>query len=110
MGSHANSIIRFIIYTYYEGKAGELVYISDVKIVPPDTMAYLKSITKIKVLVLDALNLDTGVWSHMGLTEALQFARELQPDTVYFIGWRFLLILLLILLLLLMDSHDIFHL
>ena len=49
-------------------------------------MAYLKSIPKIKVLVLDALNLDAGVWSHMGLTEALQFARELQPDTVYFIG------------------------
>ena len=85
----ARCITKFIhtlLFTLFEGKAGELVYISDVKIVPPDTMTYLKSIAQIKVLVLDALDLTTGVWSHMGLAEALKFARELRPDTVYFVG------------------------
>ena len=62
------------------------MYISDVKIVPPNTMTYLKSIGQIKVLVLDALDVTDGVWSHMSLAEALEFARELRPDTVYFVG------------------------
>lgn len=37
------------------GRAGEFVYISDVKAIPPDTMAYLKSLPRIKTLVLDSL-------------------------------------------------------
>lgn len=69
------------------GKEGEFVYISDVKIVPSGTLVYLKGIApRIKVLVLDALDRDRGVWSHMGMEEALKFAREINPEVIYFVG------------------------
>ena len=67
------------------GKAGEFVYISDVKIIPEDTMAYLKELPTIKVLVLDVLNQD-GIFAHMGLDEALAIVNILKPETVYFVG------------------------
>lgn len=41
------------------GKEGEFVYISDVKAIPPETMAYLKSLPKINTLVLDSLKWGT---------------------------------------------------
>ena len=67
------------------GKAGEFVYISDVKIIPELTMAYLCSIPRINTLVVDALNRD-GVWSHMGLEEALSLVEKLKPSVAYFTG------------------------
>lgn len=67
------------------GKDGEFVYISDVKIIPEETWKYLKSIPKIKVLVLDCLG-RCGIWSHCGLDEAIEIAKELSPEEVYFIG------------------------
>ena len=67
------------------GKEGEFVYISDVKIIPDDTMNYLRSIPQINTLVIDALN-RKGLFSHMGIEEAMGVVNELKPKTVYFTG------------------------
>jgi phosphoribosyl 1,2-cyclic phosphodiesterase len=67
------------------GKEGEFIYISDVKIIPEDTMNYLKSIPKIKTLVLDCLS-DTGIFSHFSLEEALATADILKPENLYLTG------------------------
>ena len=67
------------------GDEGEFVYISDVKIIPEPTMAYLRSIPQINTLVIDALNRD-GIWPHMGLEEALAVVADLQPKCAYFTG------------------------
>jgi len=77
---------EYISLGFSIGKEGEFVYISDVKIIPEDTMTYLKSIGRIDTLVLDAINNTTGVWSHMGMQEALKVAEELNPKVVYFTG------------------------
>jgi hypothetical protein len=50
------------------GKEGELVYISDVKEIPEASMVFLKSIApRIKVLVIDVLDLGNGVYSHVSV-------------------------------------------
>lgn len=67
------------------GKAGELVYISDVKIIPEETMEYLKALPRIKVFVIDVLALQ-GIFAHMGLDEALAVVRILNPEVTYFVG------------------------
>jgi phosphoribosyl 1,2-cyclic phosphodiesterase len=67
------------------GLEGEFVYISDVKIVPPTTLAYLKAIPKIKNLVIDTLDRD-GIWSHMGLEESMQLITVLQPEKAFLTG------------------------
>lgn len=67
------------------GAAGEFVYISDVKIIPEETWAYLRSLPRIKVLVLDALDRD-GIFVHMGLTEALAVCEILKPEQAFFVG------------------------
>lgn len=67
------------------GAPGEFVYISDVKIIPEKTWAYLKSLPTIKVLVLDVLDRD-GIFSHMGLTEALAVCDILKPHKAFFVG------------------------
>lgn len=67
------------------GLEGEFVYISDVKIIPDNTMGYLKSIPKIKTLVLDCLAMD-GIFGHIGLHEALDFAKILNPEKLYLVG------------------------
>jgi phosphoribosyl 1,2-cyclic phosphodiesterase len=67
------------------GRAGEFVYISDVKIIPDDTWLYLESLPRIKVFVIDALDED-GIFSHMGLHEALAVVARLQPEVAYFVG------------------------
>lgn len=67
------------------GLEGEFVYISDVKIIPDDTLTFLKSIPKIKVLVLDCLS-NNGIFSHFGLSEALECADKLNPDVLYLTG------------------------
>ena len=67
------------------GSPGQFVYISDVKIMPDASMAYLKSLPKIKVLVTDMLD-EEGIFSHMGLHEALALVAELCPEKVYFVG------------------------
>ena len=67
------------------GSEGEFVYISDVKIIPNETLLYLKSIKKIKILVLDCLDIN-GIYSHIGLNEALEIAEFLNPDVLYLTG------------------------
>lgn len=67
------------------GLPGQFVYISDVKIIPDETMIYLKSLPRIKVFVIDCLDHE-GIWSHMGLHEAIAVCRELNPEVVYFTG------------------------
>eukprot|EP01040_Poterioochromonas_malhamensis_P010719 gene10719-11678_t len=67
------------------GKVGEFIYISDIKDFPEESWKFLKDIPKIKILVLDALNWQ-GIFSHMGLDEAIAAAKELNPEMVYFVG------------------------
>jgi phosphoribosyl 1,2-cyclic phosphodiesterase len=67
------------------GAPGELVYISDVKIIPDDTWAYLESVSPIKLLVLDVLS-ETGIYSHLGLSEALEIVDRLKPVRTLFTG------------------------
>lgn len=67
------------------GKESEFVYISDVKIIPEETMRYLRSIPKIKVFVIDVLD-HGGIFAHMGLKEALAVVEILQPEVTYFVG------------------------
>ena len=76
---------KYVSLGFSIGKEGEFIYISDVKIIPESTMAYLKSIPHIKTLVVDALSRE-GVWSHMGIEEALSLVQTLQPDVAYFTG------------------------
>ncbi|KAJ1431837.1 beta-lactamase-like protein [Ochromonadaceae sp. CCMP2298] len=66
------------------GKEGQFVYLSDVKIIPEESMQYLKSL-RIKTFVIDVLS-QHGVFSHMGLDEALAVVAVLRPETVYFVG------------------------
>lgn len=66
------------------GEEGEFVYISDVKIIPDDVMRYLKGL-QIKILVTDCLDRG-GIFSHMGLTEALALVEELRPQQAFFTG------------------------
>jgi phosphoribosyl 1,2-cyclic phosphodiesterase len=76
---------RYVCLGFAIGKLGQFVYISDVKIIPDDTMAYLRSIPHIHTLVIDCLNAE-GIWSHMGLEEALAVVKELTPTKAYFTG------------------------
>lgn len=64
--------------------SSKLIYISDVKIIPQTSMIYLKSL-EIDVLVIDALD-RTGIFSHCSLSEAIEIAKELKPNKVYFVG------------------------
>jgi hypothetical protein len=66
----------------------ELEYISDEKIIPDSTWTYLHSISPIKLLVLDALN-QTGLYSHCGLSEALQVVDRLQPIQALLTGMAY---------------------
>ena len=67
------------------GKEGEFVYISDVKIIPDTTMEYLLSI-KIKILVIDCLNMDDGIFPHVGLNDCLAIIEKLNPEKCYLTG------------------------
>jgi phosphoribosyl 1,2-cyclic phosphodiesterase len=67
------------------GAPGQFVYISDVKIIPEESMAFLKSLPRIKTFVLDCLD-HNGIWSHLGLHEAISICKEINPETVYFTG------------------------
>lgn len=67
------------------GSPGQFVYISDVKIIPPESMEYLRSLPRIKTFVIDCLDHE-GIWSHMGLREAISVCKELNPEMVYFTG------------------------
>jgi phosphoribosyl 1,2-cyclic phosphodiesterase len=69
------------------GRPGELVYISDVKIIPPESMEYLKSLPQIRVLVIDCLNpAGREHYAHFNLTEALECIAVLNPVKAYLVG------------------------
>lgn len=76
----------YISLGYSFGREGEFVYISDVKIIPPESMAYLQSIKKIKILVIDCLDLADGIFPHMGLEDCLKLIDILKPEKCYFTG------------------------
>jgi phosphoribosyl 1,2-cyclic phosphate phosphodiesterase len=67
------------------GKPGEFVYISDVKIIPPETYQYLRDLPRIKIFVIDCLTWK-GIFSHMGLDEALDVVKDLNPEKTYLTG------------------------
>lgn len=67
------------------GTDGQFVYISDVKIIPEESWSFLKSLPRIKVFVLDCLDFD-GIWSHVGLYEAIEICKQIDPEQVYFTG------------------------
>ncbi len=67
------------------GKEGEFAYISDVKIIPPETLLYLQSIPHIKTLVIDCLDRN-GIFSHMGIDEALAVVALLKPGRAFITG------------------------
>lgn len=76
---------KYVSLGFAFGSLQEFVYISDVKIIPQQTFYYLKSIPKIKVLVVDALDMD-GIWSHTGIEEAIDIVEALKPEVAYFTG------------------------
>lgn len=76
---------KYVSLGFSIGTHGQFVYISDVKIIPESSMAYLRSIPYIATLVIDCLNAE-GIWSHMGLEEALAVVEELQPSAAYLTG------------------------
>eukprot|EP00600_Ochromonadales_sp_CCMP1393_P007756 CAMPEP_0174960630 /NCGR_PEP_ID=MMETSP0004_2-20121128/3805_1 /TAXON_ID=420556 /ORGANISM="Ochromonas sp., Strain CCMP1393" /LENGTH=283 /DNA_ID=CAMNT_0016209013 /DNA_START=20 /DNA_END=871 /DNA_ORIENTATION=+ len=74
----ANNILeRRVAFSF--GREGEFVYISDVN------LKYLQEIPRIKVFVIDVLN-QSGIFSHMGLDEALDVIALLKPEMAYFVG------------------------
>ncbi len=68
------------------GKPGEFVYISDVKDIPPTTMAYLKSLPVIKTLVLDCIKFQSGNYAHAAFEEVKAWVDALQPQKVWLVG------------------------
>ena len=76
---------KYVSLGFSIGTHAQFVYISDVKIIPESSMAYLRSIPYIDTLVIDCLNSE-GIWSHMGLEEALAVVQELKPTVAYLTG------------------------
>jgi phosphoribosyl 1,2-cyclic phosphodiesterase len=76
---------KYVSLGFNFGNPGEFVYISDVKIIPQESWDYLVSLPQIQVLVLDVLDWD-GIFSHMGMHEALAICDKLQPKAAYFTG------------------------
>jgi phosphoribosyl 1,2-cyclic phosphodiesterase len=76
---------QYVSLGFSFGAPGEFVYISDVKVMPEQTWRYLKSLPRIRVLVVDALDRE-GIWSHCGLSEALDIVEALDPLSVYLTG------------------------
>jgi phosphoribosyl 1,2-cyclic phosphodiesterase len=75
----------YVCLAFNIGKPGELVYISDVKVIPPETWMYLESLGRIKLLVLDYLS-PGGIFSHLGLNEAVEIVQRLKPERALFTG------------------------
>lgn len=76
---------QYVSLGFCFGKEGEFVYISDVKVIPPETYGYLQGLPRIQTLVLDCLDRN-GIWSHIGLEEALEVVGVLQPEHTYLVG------------------------
>lgn len=75
----------YISLGYNFGRPGELVYISDVKVIPEETWTYLDSISPINLFVIDMLS-TKGIYSHLGLQEALDIVDRLKPTRTLFTG------------------------
>lgn len=76
---------EYVCLAFNIGQPGELVYISDVKIIPPEAWAYLESLGTIKLLVLDYLS-PGGIYSHLGLNEAVDIVKRLKPERTLLVG------------------------
>lgn len=67
------------------GREGEFVYISDVSSIPEPTWAYLRSLPKINTLVIDTIGKES-IFPHMGIDDALEVVRTLDPTHAYLTG------------------------
>jgi hypothetical protein len=69
------------------GGGAIVAYLSDVSEVPSETMAFLKSLDRIDVLVIDML-LGPGQdhFSHFCMDQAIALSEELQPTRVFGVG------------------------
>ena len=69
------------------GRPGEFVYISDVKFIPPSSLAFLQSLPPIQTLVLDCISTASTLhYSHFNLAEALATVDVLKPKQAYLTG------------------------
>lgn len=69
------------------GRPGEFVYISDVKFIPPSSLAFLQSLPPIQTLVLDCISTASTLhYSHFNLAEALATVELLKPKQTYLTG------------------------
>ncbi len=63
-----------------------VAYLSDVNVVPADTLGYLKSLPRIDVLVIDSLLKDKTHSSHYSIRDAIALARQLRPRKTLCVG------------------------
>jgi phosphoribosyl 1,2-cyclic phosphodiesterase len=76
----------YICLGFVFGEEGSRVaYLSDVKVIPPPTLEYLRSIT-IDTLILDALFVDRKHSTHFNLHEALEAIEILKPKRTILTG------------------------
>ncbi|KAM3571760.1 hypothetical protein VYU27_006202 [Nannochloropsis oceanica] len=69
------------------GRPGEFVYISDVKLIPPSSLAFLQSLPPIQTLVLDCISTASTLhYSHFNMAEALATVDLLKPRQAYLTG------------------------
>lgn len=71
----------------YRNDSGEktIAYLSDLHEMPDESMQILKQHQPIDLLVIDVL-IDDPTWSHFGMEQARNFARELKPQETRCVG------------------------
>eukprot|EP00927_Polykrikos_kofoidii_P054509 TRINITY_DN48921_c0_g1_i1.p1 TRINITY_DN48921_c0_g1~~TRINITY_DN48921_c0_g1_i1.p1 ORF type:complete len:408 (-),score=59.08 TRINITY_DN48921_c0_g1_i1:58-1281(-) len=71
------------------GGGHPVVYISDVKDVPPETMAWLEQVSNagLDLLIVDALSRESHT-THFSLSDALAFVRKLRPHRALLVGMQ----------------------
>lgn len=75
----------FVIRGGFDG-GSTVCYLSDVNIVPEDTMDFLKALPRIDVLLVDSLLRSKPHTSHFSLDQAIDLARQLKPGLTRCIG------------------------
>lgn len=65
---------------------GDVVYMSDVSVIPPSSLPLLACEKRLELLVLDCTFVTREISSHVNLTQALDIVRKLQPTKTLFTG------------------------
>lgn len=65
---------------------GDVVYMSDVSVVPPSSLPLLACERRLELLVLDCTFVTRDISSHVNLPQALDIVRKLQPSKTLFTG------------------------